>query len=125
MGPLRPNNYQGGRHPSADDWIKVLVSKALPTRARPNFSHHQSLPSGSLHKPLNLLHQRADRRSKKSTIPQQLEQKPHYRKLIRMKKQKVMFQMKEQDKTPENQLNEVEIGNLPEKEFRITIVKKI
>ena len=42
-----------------------------------------------------------------------------------MKKQKVMFQMKEQDKTPENQLNEVEIGNLPEKEFRITIVKKI
>ena len=30
-----------------------------------------------------------------------------------------MYQMKEQDKTPEKQLNEVEIGNLPEKEFRI------
>ena len=30
--------------------------------------------------------------------------------------------MKEQDKTPEKQLNEVEIGNLPEKEFRIMIV---
>ena len=29
------------------------------------------------------------------------------------------------DKTPENQLNEVEIGNLPEKEFRIMIVKMI
>ena len=28
-----------------------------------------------------------------------------------------MYQMKEQDKTPENQLKEVEIGNLPEKEF--------
>ena len=42
-----------------------------------------------------------------------------------MKKQKVMFQMEEQDKTPENQLNEVEIGNLPEKEFRIMIVKMI
>ena len=27
--------------------------------------------------------------------------------------------MKEQDKIPEKQLNEVEIGNLPEKEFRI------
>ena len=26
-----------------------------------------------------------------------------------------MYQMKEQDKTPEKQLNEVEIGNLPEK----------
>ena len=36
-----------------------------------------------------------------------------------------MYQMKEQDKTPEKQLNEVEIGNLPEKEFRIIIVKMI
>ena len=26
-----------------------------------------------------------------------------------------MYKMKEQDKTPEKQLNEVEIGNLPEK----------
>ena len=33
--------------------------------------------------------------------------------------------MKGQDKTPENQLNEVEIGNFPGKEFRITIVKII
>ena len=33
--------------------------------------------------------------------------------------------MKEQDKTPERQLNEVEIGNLPEKEFRVMIVKMI
>ena len=33
--------------------------------------------------------------------------------------------MKEQGKTPEKQLNEVEIGNLPEKEFRIMIVKMI
>ena len=36
-----------------------------------------------------------------------------------------MYQMKEHDKTPEKQLNEVEIGNLPEKEFRITIMKMI
>ena len=36
-----------------------------------------------------------------------------------------MYQMKEQDKTPEKQLNEVAIGNLPEKEFRIMIVKMI
>ena len=33
--------------------------------------------------------------------------------------------MKEKDKTPEKQLNEAEIGNLPEKEFRIMIVKMI
>ena len=36
-----------------------------------------------------------------------------------------MSQMKEQDKTPEEQLSEVEIGNLPEKESRVTIVKMI
>ena len=33
--------------------------------------------------------------------------------------------MKEQHKTPEKQLNKVEIGNIPEKEFRIMIVKMI
>ena len=33
--------------------------------------------------------------------------------------------MKEQDKTPEKQLNEVEIGNIQKKEFRIMIVKMI
>ena len=42
-----------------------------------------------------------------------------------MKKQKVMSQMKGQDKIPEKQLNEMEIGNRPEKEFRIMIVKMI
>ena len=36
-----------------------------------------------------------------------------------------MSQMKGQDKIPEKQLNEVEIGNLPEKDFRIMIVKII
>ena len=36
-----------------------------------------------------------------------------------------MYQMKEQDEPPEKQLNEVEVGNLPEKEFRIMIVKMI
>ena len=36
-----------------------------------------------------------------------------------------MSQMKEQNKTPEKQLNEAEIGKLPEKEFRIMTVKMI
>ena len=36
-----------------------------------------------------------------------------------------MSQMKGQDKPPEKQLNEVEIGNLPEKGFRIMVVKMI
>ena len=42
-----------------------------------------------------------------------------------MKKQRVTFQLKGEEKTPEKQLNEVEMGNLPEKEFRIMIVKMI
>ena len=42
-----------------------------------------------------------------------------------MKRQRAMYQMKEQDKTPEKQLNEVETGNIPKKEFRIMIVKMI
>ena len=33
--------------------------------------------------------------------------------------------MKRKDNIPDKQLNEVEIGNLPEKEFRIMIVKMI
>ena len=41
-----------------------------------------------------------------------------------------MFQMKEQDKTPEKQLSEVEIGDLPEKkkkkkQLRVMVVKAI
>ena len=36
-----------------------------------------------------------------------------------------MYQMKEQGKTPEKQLNEVEIGSLSRKQFRIMIVKMI
>ena len=35
------------------------------------------------------------------------------------------IQMKGQDKTPEKQLNEVEIGKLPERKFRIMMVKMI
>ena len=36
-----------------------------------------------------------------------------------------MLQMKEWGKIPQDQINEEEIGNLPEKEFRVMIVKKI
>ena len=42
-----------------------------------------------------------------------------------MKRQRNTQQIKEQDKSPPNQTKEEEIGNLPDKEFRITIVKLI
>ena len=36
-----------------------------------------------------------------------------------------MFQVKEQDKNPQKQLNEEEIGNLCEKDFRVIILRMI
>ena len=74
LGRLRPKNYQVGIETPPDNWVKALLSKALPTRARSSFSHHLSLPSRSLHKQLSLLHQRADRRSKKKHNPTSMKQ---------------------------------------------------
>ena len=42
-----------------------------------------------------------------------------------MKRQRNTAQMKEQTRNTEIQINEQEIGKLPEKEFRIVIVKMI
>jgi len=42
-----------------------------------------------------------------------------------MKRRKNIQQVKEQDKCPPKQTKEEEIGSLPEKEFRIMIVKVI
>ena len=42
-----------------------------------------------------------------------------------MKKQRNIHQVKEHDKCPPNQTTEEEIGSLPEKEFRIMIIKTI
>ena len=42
-----------------------------------------------------------------------------------MKRQRNIQQVKERDKNPPNQTKEEEIRSLPEKEFRITVVKMI
>ena len=42
-----------------------------------------------------------------------------------MKRQRNTQQVKEQDKCPPNQTKEEEIGNLPDKEFQIMMVKMI
>ena len=42
-----------------NDWTEL--SMAAPIRTRPKFPHSQSLPSGSFHNPLILIHQKADR----------------------------------------------------------------
>ena len=47
-------------HPSTENWVKDLLGLAPPIRTRPSFPLSQCLPSGSFHKPLKLLHQKAD-----------------------------------------------------------------
>ena len=42
-----------------------------------------------------------------------------------MRSQRNMLQIKEQGKNLQDQINEQEIGNLPEKEFRVMILKMI
>ena len=42
-----------------------------------------------------------------------------------MRRQRNILQVKEHDKNPQDQINEEEIGKLPEKEFRVMIVKMI
>ena len=50
---------------------------------------------------------------------------PKHSNINKTKRQRNSRQVKEQDKCPPNQTKEEEIGNLPEKEFRIIIVKMI
>ena len=83
---------------SADNWIKVLLSMALPTRAsKTQFFPCQSLPSGSLHKPYP-----PECRQKKQELQScSFQNKYHnHRKLIRMQRQRIISQ-KEEDRIPE------------------------
>ena len=88
----RPNNYKEGKepYPPADNWIKALLSKTY-------FSYPSlSLLASSI---------RGQTEARISTVSQWLKQKPYYRMLITMKKQKGISQIKGQDKIPEKPLN--------------------
>ena len=63
---------QGGKQPcpSTENWIKHLLSMVPPIRTRPSFPHSQSLPTGSFHKRLIFLCQRAGRM--KTSVTQSL-----------------------------------------------------
>ena len=50
---------------------------------------------------------------------------PKHSNINKMKRQRNTQQVKEQESCPPNQTKEEEVGNLPEKEFRILIVKMI
>ena len=50
---------------------------------------------------------------------------PRHSKLSKMRRQRNIQKVKEQGKNPPDQTNEEEIGSLPEKEFRLMVVKMI
>ena len=50
---------------------------------------------------------------------------PKHSSINKMKRERNTQEAKEQDKCPPNQTKEKEIGNLPDKEFRIMILKMI
>ena len=60
-----------------------------------------------------------------STNCQNTESHPKHSNINKMKRQRNIQQVKEQDKCPLNQTKEEDIGNLPDKEFQIMIVKMI
>ena len=59
---LASGQITGREHsPTHQQKIKDLLNMTLPIRTRLSFPFSQSLPSGSFHKPLIFLHQRAER----------------------------------------------------------------
>ena len=62
---IRPEQDPGSL--TVGEWVCIL---SLTIRTRPSFPHSQSLPSGSFHKPLILINQKADRM--KTTITEKL-----------------------------------------------------
>ena len=62
--------------------------------------------------------------TREATTMQPIESRPD-KKPEKMKCQRNMSWMKEQGKTPEEQLSEVNIGNPPEKDFKVMIVRVI
>ena len=97
------------------------------SQLHPPVGRNQSLPPGSLYEILIQPHPQGDRQQKLEVIqPYSMQNRNHkHRKLDKMRWQRNMSQRKKQDKTPEEPLSEVEVSNLPEKEFRVMLVKMI
>ena len=93
---------------------------ALPTRGQnqhPPVDRNQFLPPESLCKYLSLIYPISNHKSKNDCSLWNIN--CNHRKLDKMRRERNASQMKEQDKTPEEQLSDVEIDNLMQKEFRV------
>jgi len=106
------------------DAIQPCPSEVKQTNKQ---TQHKSHPIWSLHKPLNQPQEgRHKKERKNSTLkPGKGNLKQNKLKKKKVKRQRNTAQMKEQTRNTEVQVNEEEIGKLPEKEFRIMIVKMI
>ena len=102
-------------------------SLAHQRKNKPTKTQHKSLTIRSLHKPLDQpwegRNQKEERIQPCSLGKGELKHNNFLKKI--MKRQRNTTQMKEQTRNTEIQINEEEIGKLPEKEFRIMIVKMI
>lgn len=113
------NRVRTQLHPSADVQSCLghkVSSKHTPgcglahrrdkTQLHPPVGRHHFLPSGSLCKPLDQLHPPGgDIRSTRDYNPAACRKETTNRKLDKMRRQRNMFQTKEQDKTLEEQLS--------------------
>ena len=123
---LRPNNQQGGNSapPISRQADLCFTELCLPEQhpALPTTSpSHQEACTSLLD---SLIHERADSRSKNNYNPAACGTKTTFTEKEAKWKGRGLCTIW-RNKTPEKQLNEVEIGNLPEKGFRILIVKMI
>ena len=128
-------------HSRAERLPKVILSSqtvqntppdaVLHTRKTRSSLIHQNTGTGPLHQEAYINHW--TNLSHWEQTPKQLELRtfslqkgdPKHSKLSKMRRQRSTQQMKEQGKNPPDQTNEEEIGSLPEKEFRVIIVKMI
>ena len=78
-----------------------------------------------MHKSQDPPHPPEGRHQKEEELQSSSLQKGDPRKSDKTWWQRNVFQVKEQDKNPQEQLNKVEIGNLSEKEFILMILKMI
>ena len=114
----KPNHQQTGLPPHSTLPIRGKTTK----QTKPQ---HKSHPIQSLHKHWTNL-RRAETRKKKEFNLEACKKETSNNKLKKiMKRQRKTTQMKEQTRNTEVQINEEEVGKLPEKELRIMIVKMI
>ena len=121
-------------HPLAERLPKIITRSqtpqnttpdaVLPTRKTRSSLILQNTGTSPLHQEAhttywtNLSHWGQTPKTMETTKLQPVKRRPKHIKLSKMRRHRNTQQMKEQGKNPPDQINEEEIGSLPEKEFR-------